>query len=229
MPDALEQIQQRIISCRQCPRLVSWREEAAAVKVRRFRDESYWGKPLPGFGDPKARLVVVGLAPAAHGGNRTGRMFTGDDSADWLVRALYESGFSNQPTSLRAGDGLILYDAYMTAAVRCAPPQNKPTAEEARTCFHYLAEELDTLQPAVILALGRFAHDAVKKYFQGHALSIKEMTFSHGAQSSCEYLYPHRLTVLASYHPSRQNTQTHKLTREMFSGVFQTARTLLDG
>lgn len=179
---------------------------------------------MPGFGAHHARLVVVGLAPAAHGGNRTGRMFTGDASADWLMAAMHESGFANQPQSLSRTDGLVLNDAYITAAVRCAPPQNKPTGQEAEACAGYLAEELNCLQPRVILVLGRFAFGSVRKYLKGLGVDVHPLLFSHGAHFELAAPYPGRLTLLASYHPSQQNTQTGKLTRPMFAEVFHMAR-----
>lgn len=224
MCDSLTSLHHEIMACRRCPRLVAWREETAAKKVRRFLAEPYWGKPLPGFGAHHARLVVVGLAPAAHGGNRTGRMFTGDASADWLMAAMHESGFANQPQSLSRTDGLVLNDAYITAAVRCAPPQNKPTGQEAEACAGYLAEELNCLQPRVILALGRFAFGSVRKYLKGLGVDVHPLLFSHGAHFELAAPCPGRLTLLASYHPSQQNTQTGKLTRPMFAEVFHMAR-----
>ncbi|MDA8195309.1 MAG: uracil-DNA glycosylase [Thermaerobacter sp.] len=219
----LTEIGERIVLCRACPRLVKWREEVARVRVRRHRQETYWGRPLPGFGDPGARLLVVGLAPAAHGGNRTGRMFTGDDSADWLVRELYEAGFANQPTSLRDDDGLVLRNAWITAAVRCAPPANRPAAEEIRNCAGFLAEEVASLQPRVLVALGRIAFDAVSRLARGQGAASSRWRFGHGVR----YEMPGPITLLGSYHPSRQNTQTGRLTREMLRAVFAEAREIL--
>ncbi len=224
----LTTIHRTIINCCECPRLVEWRQSVAIHKVRRFREDHYWGRPLPGFGDPHASIVVIGLAPAAHGGNRTGRMFTGDDSANWLMEALYQSGFANQNTSEHKEDGLILHNVYITAAVRCAPPQNKPTHEEAANCFHFLLNELDLIQPRVVVVLGRFAYDAIRHYLRLHGIKPHSSAhFAHGVQETWN-LESRLLTVLISYHPSRQNTQTKKLTRPMFLQVFQAAHAILD-
>ncbi|WP_304465934.1 uracil-DNA glycosylase [Sulfobacillus sp. hq2] len=224
---ALERLSEDIVSCGRCPRLVAWRERVAEEKVRRFAQETYWGKPLSGFGDAHAQLVIVGLAPAAHGGNRTGRMFTGDSSADWLVHALYVNGFANQPHSVASNDGLALRNAYVTAAVRCAPPQNKPTAEEVQACRPYLEAELRILAPRVIVALGRVAFQAVRHYLKISGSDQRSLIFKHGAQFDLE-LPSHSLTLIASYHPSRQNTQTGKLTVTMFNDIFQSARAILE-
>lgn len=218
-------LSRRICSCAACPRLVSWRNEAAAKAPKSFSKETYWAKPLPGFGDPSARLVVVGLAPAAHGGNRTGRMFTGDRSGDFLVAGLYRHGFSNQPTSVRADDGLCLIDAYLTAPVRCAPPDNKPLPEERSRCLPYLEVELGLLpQAEVLLALGAYAFDAI-----GRLEAVRGRLsgrFAHGS----EHLLargPGPRVVLCSYHPSQRNVFTGLLTAEMFSEVLSRARRLL--
>jgi len=223
----LSQLQGVIINCRRCPRLVRYRERVAREKVRRYRSEEYWGRPLPSFGDPEARLLIVGLAPAAHGGNRTGRMFAGDESGGWLIRALYENGFANQPTSLHRNDGLTLRDAYITAAVRCAPPANKPTPLEFLNCRPYLLQELKLLTHVqVVVALGRIAFDACLKArgLLGLAVPTPRPEFGHHRV--------HRLsggvTLIASYHPSRQNTQTGKLTRPMLNAVLATARRALN-
>ena len=221
-------LNEAIISCRQCPRLVEWREFVALHKVRRFQHETYWGKPLTGFGDTKAELVIVGLAPAAHGGNRTGRMFTGDDSGNWLIDALYQTGFANQNRSERADDGLILTNAYVTAGVRCAPPQNKPTREEKVNCFHFLEDEINLIKPRVIVVLGRFAYDSFRQYLG--TLDIKAppaSNFGHARRITWDTIQARQLTLLMSYHPSRQNTQTKKLTRPMFLDIFEMARTIL--
>lgn len=224
---ALRTLNETVIKCRKCPRLVKWREEMAQTKVRRFQHDLYWGKPVPGFGDPLAQLVLVGLAPAAHGGNRTGRMFTGDASGDWLIRAMYESGFSNQSSSLHADDGLKLQNAYITAAVHCAPPQNRPTPEETRFCAPYLLQELNLLRPRVIMVLGHFAFDAVKRYLQHVGVETRDWRFAHGA---CFHDAGSSAPALVcSYHPSRQNTQTGRLDRTMLREVFERARTILDG
>jgi len=217
--DALARLQEEIVECRRCPRLVEWRERVAAEKRAAFRDWEYWGRPLPGFGDGRARLIVVGLAPAAHGGNRTGRVFTGDRSGDWLYRALYRFGYANQPTSERRDDGLRLAGAYVTAAVRCAPPGNKPTAEEAANCLPYLEHELALVRRwRVIVALGGFAYGAASR-----ALGLRGgPRFGHGVEAAL----PDGRRLLCSYHPSQQNTFTGRLTEEMFEAVFARAREL---
>ena len=224
--DSLLRIQRKVIRCRKCPRLVQWREKVAQEKVRRFSSEAYWGKPVPSFGDPKARLLIVGLAPAAHGGNRTGRMFTGDRSGDWLYRALHKQGFANQPTSVHRNDGLQLSDCYITAAVRCAPPANKPLPHELSNCRPYLLKEFELLvNVRVIVALGKFAFDAVVNALMTLAPAplSKRPRFSHGA----EYRWNDRYTLIASFHPSQQNTFTGKLTEPMFDAIFRRARGLL--
>lgn len=222
-----EQLRQEIITCTACPRLVAYRERVAREKRRQFRDEEYWGRPLPGFGDPKARLLIMGLAPAAHGGNRTGRMFTGDSSGDWLARALHGTGFANQPISRSRDDGLRLQDAFITAAVRCAPPDNKPTPREFATCRSHLIRELTLLRRvAVVVALGKLAFDAylAARAEMGRAVPSPRPAFAHGAS----YELPEGVTLIASYHPSRQNTQTGRLTAAMLASVFRSARRILD-
>jgi uracil-DNA glycosylase family 4 len=228
MTDApeLRRLQDKIVRCRLCPRLVSWREEVAREKVARFADQEYWGRPVPSFGDPKARLVIIGLAPAAHGANRTGRMFTGDRSGDWLYRALHKAGFANQPGSISADDGLRLKDCYITAAARCAPPLNKLTKAELASCRPYLHAEIEGLSRArVILALGKIAADAAFEAFRGlgRTTLLRRPAFGHGASAR---LNP-RQTLLMSYHPSQQNTFTGKLTEPMFDAVFAAAKRLL--
>ncbi|MDQ1402132.1 MAG: uracil-DNA glycosylase [Actinomycetota bacterium] len=220
-PDAISRINAEIVECRRCPRLVAWREEVAAEKRAAFADQEYWGRPIPGFGDPKARLVIVGLAPAAHGANRTGRMFTGDRSGDWLFRALHRAGYANQPISVSATDGLRLTDAYITAAVRCAPPANKPTAEERDNCQAYLARDLAALsETAAIVALGQFGYDAVCR-----VLGVRPRPrFGHLVEVPVD----ERRTIVCSFHPSQQNTFTGKLTEPMFDAVFARARQLAD-
>jgi uracil-DNA glycosylase family 4 len=210
-----------VVSCRRCPRLVAWREEVAITKRASYRDETYWARPLPGFGDPAARLLIVGLAPAAHGGNRTGRLFTGDRSGDWLFASLFRTGFSNQPESRSVDDGLELRGAYVTAVVRCAPPANRPTTSERDQCLPYLRRELALLaRVQVIVALGRFAHDALAT-----ELGMRPRPrFGHGAAST----HDGRL-LLGSYHPSQQNTFTGKLTTAMLDEVFARARAHVDG
>ena len=220
--DPFERLNAGVVACRKCPRLVAHRERVAQEKVRRYRDDEYWGKPIPGFGDPNARLLIVGLAPAAHGGNRTGRMFTGDRSGDFLYRALHRAGFANQPWSRRRDDGLALYDCYITAAVRCAPPGNKPIPNELATCRPYLVEEIRLLRHVrVIVALGRIAFDAFLKAWVdvGRPLPIPRPAFGHGAMVKL----PEGVWLLASYHPSQQNTQTGRLTPAMFQRIFDRA------
>jgi uracil-DNA glycosylase family 4 len=209
-----------IVSCERCPRLRRYSEAVARARVRRFRDQSYWGRPVPGFGDPRSRLLVVGLAPAAHGGNRTGRVFTGDSSGDWLYQALHRFGFANQATSTHRGDGLRLRDCYVTAAARCAPPRNRPTPIELAACRPYLEAEIALLtRVRVVVALGRVAFDAWLRA----AGRPERPPFAHGARYRLGGVW-----LLASYHPSRQNTNTGRLTRAMWHGVFRRARALLE-
>ncbi|HEX9017990.1 MAG TPA: uracil-DNA glycosylase [Anaerolineaceae bacterium] len=222
---SLEALNELLIGCRRCPRLVAWREEVARVKRRAYRDWEYWGRPLPGFGDPRARLLVVGLAPAAHGGNRTGRMFTGDSSGDFLYSALYRAGFANQPTSRQRGDGLELRDAFISASARCAPPDNKPTPLELANCRPYLVAELRMLENLQgIVALGAIAFETVRTVYNQLGVTVPRWKFGHGALFSLGDSLP---WLLASYHPSQQNTQTGRLTVEMFDAVWQKARDLL--
>ncbi len=220
MSNRLDELEGQIVRCRRCPRLVAWREEVARTKRASFAVEDYWGRPLPGFGDPRAAVVVCGLAPAAHGGNRTGRIFTGDGSGDWLFRALHRAGFANQPTSTHRGDGLQLHNCWVTAAVRCAPPANKPTTKERDDCLPWLVAELRLLSSArVIVCLGSFAWDAALRTLRalGHEARPKPR-FGHGAEAS---VGPY--TLLGCYHPSQQNTFTGKLTAPMLEEVFTTA------
>jgi uracil-DNA glycosylase len=220
----LASITAEVVSCRACPRLVEWRERVAVEKRAAFADETYWGRPLPSFGDPDAHIVVVGLAPAAHGGNRTGRMFTGDRSGDWLYASLYRCGFANQPLSVSRDDGLRLNDVFIAAAVRCAPPANKPLPIERDRCLPYLERELAVLPNArVIVALGAFAWDAVLRAVAdlGHQTFAPKPRFGHMAEAD---LGPYAL--LGSYHPSQQNTFTGKLTEAMTDDVFTRARAL---
>jgi len=223
----LQQLQNEIVSCTRCLRLVAWREKIAKEKVRRFADETYWGKPIPSFGDPNAQLLIVGLAPAAHGGNRTGRMFTGDRSGDWLFRALHKFDFANQPTSTDGNDGLILMGCYITAALHCAPPQNKPTAEEKNNCLPYLFKEIQLLKNvAVVIALGKIGFDTVIKTYQDLGLTgIKRRpVFKHAGETKLNS----KLSLVASYHPSQQNTFTGRLTEPMFDAVFSKARKIIN-
>jgi uracil-DNA glycosylase family 4 len=218
-------LHQSIIACRRCSRLVRWRESVARARIKRFSGEEYWGKPLPGFGDPKARLLIVGLAPAAHGGNRTGRMFTGDRSGDWLFRALHKAEFANQPTSEHRRDGLRLTDCYITAAVRCAPPENKPTPEEFQNCRPYLIEEIKLLNHIrVVIGLGKIGFESAIKAFReaGKIPPGRTPRFAHGSMINFG-----EMTFIASYHPSQQNTFTGKLTEKMFNQVFRKATTAI--
>jgi uracil-DNA glycosylase len=215
---ALEGLEERITRCRRCPRLVEWRERVAREKRAAFAGEEYWGRPVPGFGDPAARVFVLGLAPAAHGGNRTGRVFTGDRSGDWLFASLHRAGFANQPTSRHRDDGLRLDGAFVAAAVRCAPPANRPLPEERDNCLPYAARELDLMRPLVIVCLGGYAWDAACRL-----LGVRpKPRFGHGA----EYVVEDGPTLLATYHPSQQNTFTGKLTEAMLDAVFARARKL---
>ncbi len=222
--DSLERLEREVISCRRCPRLVAWREEVARVKRAAFASEEYWGHPLPGFGDPAARIVVLGLAPAAHGGNRTGRIFTGDRSGDWLFAALWRAGLANQPTSVSRDDGLKLRDCYVTAAVRCAPPGNRPLPAERDNCQPYLVRELGLLRRAgVIVCLGGFAWDAALRALaaRGESVPRPRPRFAHGASMEIG-----RWTLLGCYHPSQQNTFTGRLTEAMMDAIFRRAAAL---
>ena len=210
-------LNKKINNCTKCPRLAQYIREVAKNKVRRFADQNYYGKPLSGFGDVNAKLLIVGLAPAAHGGNRTGRMFTGDSSGDWLTKIMYQYGFASIPTSQSLDDGLVLSNAYITAAVRCAPPKNKPTKEEMETCSDYLHQEYQILKNiTVILCLGKIAHDAACKL-----IKVKPEKFGHNKLFEYD-----SVKVLTSYHPSKQNTQTGRLTWKEWSAVFQKAKKL---
>jgi uracil-DNA glycosylase family 4 len=222
----LDRLNARIVRCRRCPRLVACREAAGADPPRRYRGQAYWARPLPGFGDARARLVLVGLAPAAHGGNRTGRMFTGDQSGHWLFQALWETGFASQPTSEHRDDGLRLRDAYVTATVRCAPPANKPTPEEIARCQPYFLEELRLLtRLRVVVGLGRIGWYAYLRARRalGAPRPAPAPVFGHGASTT----FDDGVTLIASYHPSQQNTFTGKLTRAMLHDVFARARRVL--
>jgi uracil-DNA glycosylase len=224
--DPLAALARRIVRCRLCPRLVRHREAVAAAPPRRYRGQRYWARPLPGFGDPDARVLLVGLAPAAHGGNRTGRMFTGDRSGDWLFRALHEAGFANQATSEHAADGLRLHGAYITATARCAPPANKPTPSEMDHCRPFLLDELRLLSHVrVVIALGKIGWDAYLRSRRAVGLGVPRPLprFGHGAVAAMPDGGP---TLLGCFHPSQQNTFTGKLTREMLRTVFDRARGL---
>ncbi len=220
---ALAALSAEIVDCRRCPRLVEWRERVAREKVRRFRDETYWGRPLPGFGDPDARILLLGLAPAAHGGNRTGRVFTGDASGDFLWAALHGVGLADRPASRRATDGLTLSDTYIAAAVRCAPPANQPTVTERDTCAPFLEREIGLLaRLVVVVALGQFGWDAALRALgsMGHVARPKP-PFGHGTAVAVGPYW-----LLGSYHPSQQNTFTGRLTPAMFRAVLERARQL---
>lgn len=222
----LSNLQKQIVTCSLCPRLVAWREQMAYEKVKRFADEEYWGRPLPSFGDSRARFLIVGLAPAAHGGNRTGRMFTGDRSGDWLFRALHKAGFANQPISINRKDGLHLTDCYITATARCAPPQNKLTSEEIANCRPYLLREIKLLKNVrVILGLGKIGFDnALSALTEVHHWPITPRPkFGHGV----EYQLNGKLTLMGTFHPSQQNTFTGRLTEAMFDQIFRRVRQLL--
>jgi uracil-DNA glycosylase len=215
----LESLERQVVSCRRCPRLVAWREELARVKRASFATEDYWGRPLPGFGDPSARILVLGLAPAAHGGNRTGRIFTGDRSGDWLFAALWRAGFANQPTSVARDDGLTLSDCFVTAAVRCAPPANRPLPSERDNCLGWLQGELALLtRVQVIVCLGGFAWDVALRV-AGAPVPRPRPKFGHGAVARVG-----RFELIGSYHPSQQNTFTGRLTEPMMDDVFAMAR-----
>lgn len=225
---ALTLLNEQIVDCRKCSRLVKYRESVARTKRRQFLDWTYWGRPVPGFGDDQAQLYVVGLAPAAHGGNRTGRIFTGDRSGDWLYEALHRYGFANQATSLHRDDGLRLSNCYIGASVRCAPPDNKPLPEEFSNCRPYLREEINFLTSVrVVIALGKVAFEQYLKVCRECNLLPPRpaLEFRHGAF----YRLPTGVALLGSFHPSQQNTFTGKLTRPMFHRVFRQARALLDG
>jgi uracil-DNA glycosylase family 4 len=224
---ALQVLNDQIVACRRCPRLVEYREEVGRVKRRAYRDQDYWAKPVPGFGDPRARMLLIGLAPAAHGGNRTGRTFTGDSSGNFLYRALFETGFASQPTSVSRDDGLVLTDAYISAAVRCAPPDNKPLPEEMRNCRPYLEKELELLHNLkIVVALGRLAFDVYLTILrdQGKIARRSDFVFGH---NKVHRTGPGRPVLISSFHPSQQNTSTGKLTDTMLRAVFLRARRLL--
>ncbi len=220
--EQLKRLHEEVVSCRKCSRLVAWREQIARQKRRAYREWEYWGRPVPGFGDAAARLLIVGLAPGAHGSNRTGRMFTGDASGDFLYPALYRAGFATQPFAIHLQDGLELRDAYITAVCRCVPPQNRPLGEELQNCLPYLESELEILRPKVIVALGRIAFEQVLRLA---GCRVTDYPFAHGAK----YLLSawSGPWLLASYHPSQQNTRTGRLTPAMFDEIWETARSLL--
>jgi uracil-DNA glycosylase len=217
----LHKVNERTIRCKLCPRLTKYIREVGQTKTRKYIDQDYWAKPVPTFGDPKAKLLVIGLAPAANGGNRTGRIFTGDSSGDWLVKALFKTGFANKPTSISKDDGLILKDAYLTLTARCTPPQNKPNPSEISNCSQYLISEIKILEKTtkVILTLGKIAFDGYC-----NARNVKGLKFGHNK------IYPvhNDKTLIASYHPSRRNTNTGTLTWQMWINIFETARSIIN-
>jgi uracil-DNA glycosylase len=224
----LEILNQELIACRRCARLTEWRERVGVEKRRAYRDETYWARPVTGFGDPRARLLVLGLAPAAHGANRTGRMFTGDRSGDWLYAALHRAGFASQPASIHAGDGLRLVDAWVTSAVKCAPPDNKPLPAERDACAAWIGAEFQALTGLrAVVCLGKFAWDAGLRLLRahGHALPSPTPAFGHGAV----FRTGDGLAVIGSYHPSQQNTFTGRLTEPMLDAVFAAARAAVEG
>jgi uracil-DNA glycosylase family 4 len=232
----LEKLRRAVVRCRKCSRLVAYLREVPNHKPKRYRDWDYWSKPLPSFGDPEARVLIVGLAPAAQGGNRTGRMFTGDRSGEWLFRALYQFGFANRPNSLRRGDGFKLDDCYITATIRCAPPKNKPLPEEIENCRPYFLEELDLLKKAkVIVPLGQIAFAQTLKSLRINGFEVPPLLFGHGKVYPLRTSHSQRntdlrslRTLITSYHPSQQNTQTGKLTRSMFHRIFRMVKKKLE-
>ena len=222
----METLNNEIMNCRRCPRLVAWREKVSVEKRKAFHEEKYWGKPVPGFGDDKARVFVVGLAPGAHGSNRTGRQFTGDGSGDFLFQSLFNAGFASKPQSVRRDDGLVLTDLYTAPVCRCVPPDNKPTSDEIENCRKYMELEIVTIQPQIFVALGKIAFESIIKILNGEPMN---RIFSHGAIFS----FPpgssdNRRWLIASYHPSRQNTQTGRLSVGMFDKIWETVKEYLE-
>jgi uracil-DNA glycosylase len=225
MTHTLQTLEGQIITCRKCPRLVAWREEVAHTKRKAYLDQTYWGKPVPGFGDPQARIMIVGLAPGAHGSNRTGRMFTGDASGDFLYPALHRAGFANQPHANHAGDGLTLHGAFITAICRCVPPQNRPKTPEIRNCLPWLAAEIDLLPNLQgFVALGKVAFDGILRMYAAQNQLLPKPTFGHNAFYQLGEGNP---WLLASYHPSQQNTLTGRLTEAMFDAVWDRGKEVL--
>jgi uracil-DNA glycosylase family 4 len=225
LPLPLAKLNREVVECRRCPRLVRWREEVARVKKRAYRDFEYWGKPVPGFGDPRARVLVIGLAPGAHGSNRTGRPFTGDSSGNFMYPVLHRTGFASQPRGTHRGDGMVLTDVWITAAARCAPPQNKPAPRELANCAPWLDREIAALTGVrIVVALGRIGFDAYLTHLRrlGTIESKRDFAFSHGA----EHRLPDGRLLVASFHPSAQNTNTGRLTEEMFTALFSRVATL---
>ncbi len=225
MKTNLETLNNEIIGCRKCPRLVDFREKIAREKRKQFQDWTYWGKPVIGYGDSDAKLLIVGLAPAAHGGNRTGRVFTGDKSADFLMMCMHEAGLANQPNSDHRDDGLVLHNGYMTPALKCVPPGDKPTSEELKICFEYFREEINLLSSLkLILTLGKIGHDTVVKLYQEHyGIKKKDYVFGHGN----EYVFPDGKRIISSYHPSPRNVNTKRLTKDMMVEMLSTIRGMI--
>ena len=221
----LETLEDAIIYCRKCPRLVAWREEVAVTKRRAYQDEDYWGKPVPGFGDPQAKIMIVGLAPGAHGSNRTGRMFTGDASGDFLYPALHHYGFANQPTSNHIGDGLTLHNVFITAICRCVPPKNRPKVSEIKNCLPWMWAEIQ-LMPQIqgFVALGRIAFEGIQRMYKMQKIALPSMDFGHHNFYELGEGLP---WLLSSYHPSQQNTLTGRLTEEMFDDIWARAIALI--
>jgi len=225
MPKELSEIEQAVISCRKCPRLVEWREEVARVKRRAYREQDYWGKPVPGFGDPNARILVLGLAPGAHGSNRTGRMFTGDGSGNFLYPALHRAGFASQPEATEIDDGMVLNDVFISAVCRCAPPKNKPTRDEISNCLSWLDQEMQALSHLQgVVVLGKIALEGLLSLPAFAYLPKKQFSFGHNRFYET---LPGLPWILCSYHPSLQNTQTGRLTAEMFDQIWQKAKDYL--
>lgn len=225
MTNSLNEIEEALISCRKCPRLVAWREEVARVKRKAYRDQEYWGKPVPGFGDPDARILIVGLAPGAHGSNRTGRMFTGDGSGNFLFPALFRAGFASQPNAESADDGMVLRDVFIAAVCRCVPPDNKPSRDEVANCLPWLAAEMSVLSEVqLIVALGKIALDGLLSLPDFGGLPKKDFPFGHDSFYETPAGLP---SILCSYHPSLQNTQTGRLTVDMFDQIWQRAKSSL--
>jgi uracil-DNA glycosylase family 4 len=230
---ALKELQDKVVRCHKCPKLVAYLKEVSNHKPKRFRDWDYWSKPLPSFGDPNARVLIVGLAPAAQGGNRTGRMFTGDRSGEWLFNALYQFGFANQPNSIRRDDYFELDDCYITATIRCAPPKNKPLPEEIENCRPYFLKELDLLRNIkVIVTLGQIAFTQTLRSLRLKGYDVPALSFGHGKLYLLSLRTQHSelrtITLITTYHPSQQNTQTGKLTRPMFHKIFRMVRSKLE-
>lgn len=225
MTDPFVVLNTQLIKCHKCPRLVAWREEVTQIKRRAYQDQTYWGKPVPGFGDPDAKIMIVGLAPGAHGSNRTGRMFTGDASGDFLYPALYKTGFANQPSGDHVGDGLKLHDVFITAICRCVPPKNRPYVAEIKNCLPWLEAEIELLGNLQgFIALGKIAFDGILRMYKMQDVDLPDMTFGHNNFYELGEGLP---WLLSSYHPSQQNTLTGRLTEEMFDGIWRRAKELL--